>query len=341
MPLALVTLALLLFQNSTAPANTPDKVHGVVPDLVQPVSAATDKPSLPMSPPAHDNYSLGPGDQILVRALNFDEIDNKPVVIDSRGFINLPEVGKIQAAGMTPDQLEAVLADRLKKYLVHPEVSVTVGEIHSQRVSVLGEVRTPGVHTLQGDPTLYEVLSSAGGLQTDAGYTVLITREADQGPIPLPTAHPDDSGNFSVASVNINSIMTATNPKANIHVKPNDVITVPRGEVIYVIGAVRKSGGFLLNEHQSLSALQILSLAEGLDKLAAGQKSRIMRPIAGSEDHQEIPIDLKGILTGKIPDVPLRANDILFVPTSAGKSAGYRTIDILTASATALVYRLP
>ncbi len=341
MPRALITLAIWLFQNSASSTTAETRVQSASPDLVQPVSAVIDKPASPSFPPVHDNYLLGAGDQILIRALNFDEIDNKPVVIDSRGFINLPEVGKLQAAGLSPDQLEAVLEDRLKKYLVHPEVSVTVGEIHSQRVSVLGEVRTPGVHTLQGDPTLFEVLSSAGGLQADAGYTVLITRQVEQGPIPLPTAHPDDSGTFAVASVSITSIMTASNPKENIHIKPNDVITVPRGAIIYVIGAVHKSGGFLLNEHQSLSALRILSLAEGLDKLAAGQNSRIMRPIPGSGDHQEIPIDLKKILTGKTPDVPLQADDVLFVPVSASKATGYRTLDILTSSATAFIYRIP
>jgi polysaccharide biosynthesis/export protein len=337
----LLTLPLLLFQSSTAPRGAAEKVQTASPDMVQPVSALQEKAAGRSLVPATDNYALGPGDQILIKVLDFEEIDNKPVVIDSRGAINLPEVGKIQAAGLTPDQLEAVITDHLKKFLLHPNVSVTVGEIHSQRVSVLGEVRSPGVHTLQGDPTLFEVLSSAGGLQSGAGYTVLITRHVDQGPIPLPNAHPDESGQFSVASVSVTSIMTASNPRENIHVKPNDVITVPRGAIIYVIGAVRKSGGFLLNEHQSLSALRIMSLAEGLDKTAAGDRARIMRQVPGSENHQEIPIDLKKILAGKVPDVPLQADDVLFVPVSAGKATGYRTLDILGMSAGALLYRVP
>jgi polysaccharide export outer membrane protein len=199
----------------------------------------------------------------------------------------------------------------------------------------LGSVGTPGVHQLQGDKTLFEVLSLAGGLRADAGYTVIITRQIEWGPILLPTAAPDSTGKFSIASVNVKSIMNATNPAENIHIKPNDVITVPRGEIIYVIGAVKKPGGFMLNDNQSLSALRILSLAEGLDRLAAGQRCKIMR------NGTEIPLDLKHMLAGKIPDVPLKADDILFVPASGAKTAAYRTIDTAVGLTGLALYRIP
>jgi polysaccharide export outer membrane protein len=135
--------------------------------------------------------------------------------------------------------------------------------------------------------------------------------------------------------------MAASNPAENIHIKPNDVISVPRADIIYVIGAVKKAGGYALNDNGTRSALQILSLAEGLEKTAAGDRARIMRGIPGSNNRDEIPIDLKKILAGKIPDVPLKADDVLFVPTSGTKSAAFRTIDILAAGATTLIYRIP
>ena len=175
-----------------------------------------------------DNYALGPGDQILIRAIDVEEIDNKPTTVDRRGFIDLPVVGKLQAAGRTPDQIEADLTQRLSKFLVHPDVSVTVMEVHSQGVSVLGAVTTPGVHQLPGEKTLFEVLSLAGGLRSDAGNTVMITRRMEQGPIPLPNAKPDSTGEYFVASVDSRSITSAVNPAENIIIKPNDVISVPR-----------------------------------------------------------------------------------------------------------------
>lgn len=322
--------ALLLFQG---PVTTARSELVSMPTVITPTPATLQQ---------NDSDALGPGDQILIRAIDIEEIDNKPVLVDRRGNIDLPVVGQLHAAGLTPDQLEAALRLRLTRVLRRPpDVSVSVTEVHSQGVSVLGAVNTPGVHQLQGDKTLFEVLSLAGGLRPDAGYTVLITRQIEWGPIPLPTAALDSTGKFSVASVSVKSIMAASNPAENIHIKPSDVISVPRADIIYVIGAVNKAGGYALNDNGTRSALQILSLAEGLGRAAAANHARIMRGIPGSNNRDEIPIDLKKILAGKSPDVPLKADDILFVPTSGAKTAGFRTIDILTASATAFIYRIP
>ena len=115
--------------------------------------------------PAPDTYTLGPGDQIVVRVPDFEEIDNKSIPIDLKGSVNLPAVGRIQASGLTTEQLEAAIAERLKKYLVKPDVSVYLTEMRSQPVSILGQVQTPGVHQLQGQKNLFEVLSLAGGLR--------------------------------------------------------------------------------------------------------------------------------------------------------------------------------
>lgn len=321
---------LLLFQDRAIPVES------------QPLAVATSISPTPVVPARNDNDALGPGDQILIRAIDVEEIDNKPVFVDRRGNIDMPVVGKLQAAGLTPDQLENAIKFRLTRVLRNPpDVSISVIEVHSQGVSVLGAVTTPGVHQLQGEKTLFEVLSLAGGLRPDAGYTVIITRQIEWGPIPLPTATLDSTGRYSVASVSVKSIMAASNPAENIHIKPNDVISVPRADIIYVIGAVKKAGGFALNDNGTRSALQILSLAEGLDKAAAGDRARIMRAVQNSDNRDEIPINLKKILAGKSPDVQLKPDDILFVPISGAKSAGFRTIDILTASATGLIYRLP
>ena len=321
---------LLLFQDRAIPVES------------QPLAVAASISPTPVVPARNDNDALGPGDQILIRAIDVEEIDNKPVFVDRRGNIDMPVVGKLQAAGLTPDQLENAIKLRLTRVLRNPpDVSISVMEVHSQGVSVLGAVTTPGVHQLQGEKTLFEVLSLAGGLRPDAGYTVLITRQIEWGPIPLPTATLDSSGRYSVASVSVKSIMAASNPAENIHIKPNDVISVPRADIIYVIGAVKKAGGYALNENGTRSALQILSLAEGLDKAAAGDRARIMRAVQNSDNRDEIPIDLKKILAGKSPDVQLKPDDILFVPTSGAKTAGLRTIDILAGSATAFIYRIP
>jgi polysaccharide export outer membrane protein len=273
------------------------------------------------------NYVLGPDDQITVQAPDVDEISGKPFRIDRSGNLNLPLIGVVQAAGVTAVELQSRIKDRLRKYLRNPDITVSITDFRSQPVSVVGAVQNPGVHQLQGNKNLLGVLSLAGGLRVDAGATVKITRRLTWGRLPLPDAADDPTGQYSVASLPIRSMMIAAHPAENIAIMPEDVISVPRAELIYAIGAVRKSGGFVLGERESISALQALALAEGLDRTAAAHNARILRATENSPNRTEIPIDIKKILAGTSADVPLRADDILFIPVSRAKSAALRTFE--------------
>jgi polysaccharide export outer membrane protein len=238
----------------------------------------------------------------------------------------LPLVGKLKAAGLSVSQFETELTKRLGKYVREPQVSVTVSEYKSQPVSVLGAVNTPGIYNITGPTTLEQVLSRAGGLRNDAGNTINITRSQAWGPIPLSSMKVDATGGFGTANVSAKSLMDASDPRDNIIVEPTDVISVPRADLVYVVGAVNKSGGFVLNERASMSVLQAVSLAEGLEKTAAPKNAKIVRN-GLTDKKQEIPVNLSKILSGNSPDMPLLANDILFVPNSNAKSATYRVLE--------------
>src|SRR5437868_1385987 len=189
-------------------------------------------------------YVLGPGDQIAIRVVNFEEINDKPISIDLSGSIRLPMVGRIPVSGLTIEQVASEISKRLETYVKYPDVSVSVTEFRSQPVSVIGAVKNPGVQQVQGQKTLVEMLSAAGGLDsTTAGSTLKVTRRLEWGPIPLPGAGNDSTNQFSVAQINVKSLLEAKNPEENILVKPYDVISVPRGDTVYVIGEVLKAGG--------------------------------------------------------------------------------------------------
>ncbi len=285
------------------------------------------------APPASElaaaSYVLGPEDQVTIRVLDLDEISerDKPIRIDTRGNISLPVAGRVHAAGLTVEQLEAEITTRLKSVLQDPEVTVTVADFRSQPVSVLGAVKNPGVHQIRGRKTLFEVLSLAGGLNPDAGNVVNITRKKTAGPLPLPSVTDDSTGEFRVANVSVKSVMDAKNPQENIDVLPDDVIAVPKADMVYVIGAVKKSGGFILSEKENISVLQALSLAEGLDRVAAPKSAKILRTVDGSATRSEIVVNLTTILAGRSGDIAMRADDILFIPTSAQKSVALRSIE--------------
>jgi len=285
-------------------------------------------------------YVLGPDDQIIIRARDVEEIDGRSARVDLQGYIDVPLVGKFKAAGLTVEQLEAGLANKLAAYVVEPRVAVTVSEYRSQPVSVLGAVNAPGVYNLTGHNTLVQVLSKAGGLRNDAGNTVDITRRSERGGIPLPSAKRDPSGEFSTAEVNLRSLLEAEIPQDNIVIEPTDIISVPRADLVYIVGAVRRPGGFVLNERANMTVLEALSMAEGLDKIAAPKRAKIIRK-GTATDRVEIPVNLAQVLSGKSPDVPLLANDILFVPNSGAKAVGYRAIEAAIQVGTGVVIYRP
>jgi len=298
----------------------------------------------PASPPAAATYILGPDDQIVIRVLDLEEIPETPFRVDMAGNINVPLVGRLRVAGLTVDQTEAAIHKRLESALQNPEVTVFVAERRSHPVSVLGSVKTPGVVQLTGRKTLTEVLSLAGGASPEAGNSIMITRRVESGPIPLPGAALDPTGQFYVGQVNLKSLTEAKNPQENIVIVPEDVISLPKGELVYAVGAVPHAGGFVLNERETITILQVISLAGGLDRFADTKKVTILRPKAASGNREEIVVDLKAMLAGNKSDVPLQANDILFVPTSGKKAATVRTIETLVGMGSsmgsgAVVYR--
>ena len=290
---------------------------------------------------AERTYVLGPDDQITVRALQVEEIPVEPLRISPDGTLRLPLAGRITAAGQTVEQLEQQIADKLRPFVLDPEVTVSITEFRSEPVSVLGAVRTPGVYQLQGHKTLAEMLSMAGGLDPAAGSIVTITRPVARGPIPIKGAGPDPTGEFNVAEISLTSILKAKDPADNIAIQSRDVITVPRAEMVYVVGQVQKAGGFVLNDAKTMTLLQALSMAGGLGTAASPQHSMILRPAGDKAERAEVPVNVTKILEGKSPDVPLLAGDILFVPNSLPKRAALRAVEaaIETGSGIAIWHR--
>jgi len=290
-----------------------------------------------------DGYQLGPGDQLAIHVVDLEQIPATPYRVDITGAIYVPTIGRIQAQGLTEEGLSTAVRERLKRILVDPDVTVAVVELRSQPVSVLGEVGNPGVHQLEGNKTLFDMIQEAGGIRPEAGNRINITRNLKYGSIPLPNAVDDATGRFNVASVSVKDFMQGAAPADNIALKPEDVISVPRGEFIYVLGAVGRSGRYVVNENDGVSTLQILSLAGGLDRTAAPSRARVLRAIPGTTSREETAVDLRKIIDGKSSDLQLKPNDVLIVPTNGARSATLRAIEtaigIGTSAATMAIYR--
>ena len=286
------------------------------------------------------NYVLGPNDQILIRALQVEEIGERPYRIDTEGNVDLPLIGTVKAGGLNVDQLEAELAKRLATYVRNPQVSVTVVQYRSEPVFFIGAFRSPGIYTLQGRRTLVDMLSSIGGLQPNANRRITITRRTEYGPLPLPNAVVNRATNTSSVEISMDSLRDNVNPAEDIVLQPFDQISVSLAEMVFVGGEVSKVGGVELGERESLSVIQLLSMSGGLTRDADPERARVLRPILNTSKRAEIPINLKLVLAGKTNDFPLMQNDLLYVPRkkSVAGAFGRGSLIIVPTLVTALIY---
>jgi polysaccharide export outer membrane protein len=292
-------------------------------------------------PPVAPEYLLGSGDAIVLHVVDMeDEIPEKPVTIDPNGFVDIPLAGRFQASGLTLNQFKDEVASRITKYIRNPRISVNLTDQKSRVVSIIGSVSSPGRHELPGPEQLLDVLALAGGTKPDAGARVILTREQKWGKIPLPNATVDPTTGSSTAWLSLDDLQASKHPSDNILVLPNDIISIPRAEIVYVLGDVHKVGGFQLSSHPTITLLQALSLAEGPNHDAALGKSKIIRPPPNGDGKPiEIPVNIVEVLAGTIPAIPLQGNDLLYIPTNSTAGLKRAAAALLQVAAGAAVYR--
>jgi polysaccharide export outer membrane protein len=264
------------------------------------------------------------GDLLAVDVFDTPELSAKLRVSDN-GDINLPVAGFAQVGGLTADEAATSIEQRLRdqNILKHPHVEVFIQEYATQGVSVLGEVKNPGVYPDLGSHSLLDFISVAGGITPTAGKAVTIT-------------HKNDADHSTVIQLDNNGPDVAK--RAAVAILPGDTIVVSRSGIVYVVGDLGKPGGFLIDNNQRLTALQAVALAQGANKDSALNKSRLIRKTPNGP--QETRLLLGKILAGKQSDIALEDGDIIFVPTSKSKTVALEgvtaTLGILTGVA---VYR--
>ena len=315
------------------------------------------------------DYQIGPEDLLEISVLEAPDL-SRTVRVSDDGAISLPLLGSIQVAGLSTRETEAVLENLLRRtYMKDPQVSVFVQEMRSHPVSVFGAVEKPGVYQIRDAKTLIEVLSMAQGLADDAGDSVIVVRHGGDSGDPAgaallssqsTVAANSPSGAASSATdrtgqatdrasgtesitINLKDLLDSSNPSSNVLVYPGDAVKVTRAGIVYVVGEVHKPGGFVLKTNENISVLQAIALAEGVTSTSSRKQARIILAGQNNGSREEVPINLDKILAGKAPDPLLKPNDILFVPTSAGKTAlhgfAQSTATVVATVGSAAVYR--
>jgi polysaccharide export outer membrane protein len=258
---------------------------------------------------------IGPGDLLEVQVFDEDNLQ-QTVRLDDLGDGTLSLIGKVHLAGLTTDQAGALIARKLTEgnYLLAPRVSVLISEYSTQGVSVLGEVKTPGVYGVAGGQSLLDVLASAGGTTPLAGSQITIKRAGDASTL---TVLLSKDAHQSLSS--------------DVRLFPGDKVIIPRTGLVYVLGDVGRAGGFVMENDGKITLLQALAMAGGVTRTSSMSSARLLRK--GPSGYMDLPIELNKMLKGQKGDVQLQAEDILYVPGSAMKSAFARAAPTALAAA--------
>ncbi|MGH9327379.1 MAG: polysaccharide biosynthesis/export family protein [Terriglobia bacterium] len=356
--MGLMVCFFLLPKSSSAQVSDPDDILEQNPVTPQDVDAGagvqTTEPNA-QGPSTQDvagggiigpDYVLGPEDVLTITVFNLPEM-TQTVRVENDGTVTIKLLGRIRAAGLTATQLR----DELQKewgenYLEDPHVTIFIKQFHARPVSVVGAVAKPGLYQLPGERTLVQVIAMAGGVNmpgtgtgnavgaAPAGRWVYITRK-DGFPGLKPMKGLDVLARDQI-KVDLGRLLYTHDSALDIPIEAFDTVTVSKAGIVYVLGAVKRPGGFTLEDRDSLTALQALALAEGFTENPSKKHCKIIHTLSNGT-RTEKTIDLGKIMKDKAKDPLLTANDILVVPDSTGKLIGKQGLSMGLGTLTGLI----
>lgn len=235
---------------------------------------------------------LGPGDSLRITVFQNPELTTEARV-SSQGEVQMPLIGSVQLHGLTTKEASNLIARRFMEsnILKDPEILVSLIQVRSRMVSVLGQVARPGRYPLE-EPNnqLIELLALAGGVINDGDDTLTVTGLRDNAPMKI--------------TVNISTLLAGVDPRANIPLENGDTIFVRRAPVFYIYGEVQRPGAYRLVDN--LNVMQAMSLGGGITRRGTERGIRIHRP---SADGMLVKMEAK-------PSEKVQADDVIYVNES-------------------------
>jgi len=265
---------------------------------------------------------LGPGDEVEIAVYGAPDL-SEHTRVSAEGNISMPLIGYVRVAGLTSSEAEGAIEAQLRQGNIvnDPQVSVYVKEYTSGNISVAGEVAKPGAYSALGPHRLFDVLQAAGGLTEKAANRAVISHRGSEKPMTVEL--PKDPAQMALN---------------NVEILPGDTVVVPAAPIVYMLGEVSKPGGYVLNSINGVTLLRVFAAAGGPTHAASvGGTKMVRRTPSGL---QELSVPLKNILRAKAPDMPVQADDIIYVPSSNVK-AFLNASSLITSLGTLAIYRIP
>lgn len=283
-------------------------------------SSAINGARLAMAPRDIAKLKLAPGFLLGLNVLD-DQDFSGSFRIDEGGNIVFPILGTMHLAGKTASEAQAEIRELLlrKEILNDPQVTLSVLEYVAPEVTIEGEVNSPGAYPLLAPRKLMDVLALAGGLSVTAGDEVQILHEGSETSVQL---------HYS----------KATDPKAveQVMIHPGDTIRVRRAGIVYVLGAVNRPGGYVMQEDGRLNILQAITLANGFAVNAKDTLYLLRRRDDGNIER--MTLSYKELRNGQGMSLQVLPKDVLYIPTSPLKSLFTINSSLLGAATSATIY---
>jgi polysaccharide biosynthesis/export protein len=266
------------------------------------------------------DYRLGADDVLTITIFVGGEKQvETEMVVGNNGSVNVPFIGKVQAEGLTMDELEKLITLPLKQdYFVNPQIHLQIKEYHSLQFFISGAVKNPGKYALDFIPTVMDLVANAGGVLTERGNLAYILRG-------VPDREIKDSDISEVLSktepirVDLIKLLDEGDMSENIRLESGDTVYIPlntklnqSATKVYVQGEVKKPGVF--DYQPGLTALSACIMAGGFDKFAAPNRAKVIRQT--KEGPETIKINLEDVIAGDLPDLPLKPGDRIHIPES-------------------------
>src|SRR3954469_6212062 len=246
--------------------------------------------ALQTNPGLVTDYIVGPQDVLTITSYDQADLSGK-FTLEADGTFTYPLIGRVNAGGLTLHALEDLLKKRMKDdgFFRNPQITVSVETYKSQKIFVVGEVRTPGSYPLSGDMNLVEAIARAGStLPTASGEAIVVhPAQGASGP-----TLPNQDAAAKTERIDLRAMQNGA-VIGTVALRDGDTIFVPRAESVYVFGQVKNPGAYALQQKDT-SVLQALSLAGGITDRGATTRIRVVRMVAG--DKKELKVKLNDIV---------------------------------------------
>ncbi len=246
------------------------------------------------------DYVIGAKDLLEITVFDLPEL-SQTVRVSEDGSISFSLLGRVEASGLTAQQLEKKLAALLdQQYTKNARVTVFVKEF--QKVAVLGAVGRPGQYELIGPTTLLQIIAQAGGQTDQAMDEIIVYRQSPDGRQSIITIRLEDLANGK--------------EEFNLELKPKDVISIPidRTVNVFVYGEVRTPGVIPYLSSKKITLLQALAQAGGTTEWAKKSKIVIKRRDKRTGKEIKIRVNLNHLISGNNSDIVLEEGDVVIVP---------------------------